>query len=75
MQFCVQAAADVDVDHHSRPAAQTTDAAYTLFERQLAQLEALSQVPPLCIAQFPQLYRSRASPVSFVQSLGFFAYM
>lgn len=57
----VQAAAEVDLDHHVKLAEQAADAAYSPFERQLAQLEALSQVPPVCMSNFAQLYRSASS--------------
>ena len=53
----VQEAAEVDLEHHVKLSEQAADTAYTPFERQLAQLEALSQVAPLCTAQFAQLYR------------------
>ena len=58
----VQEAAEVDVGHHTKLSEQAADAAYSPFERQLAQLEALSQVAPLCMAHFPNLYRCAIWP-------------
>ncbi len=58
----VQEAAEVDVGYHTKLSEQAADAAYSPFERQLAQLEALSQVPPLCVAHFANLYRCAFCP-------------
>ncbi|KAK9866258.1 hypothetical protein WJX84_000376 [Apatococcus fuscideae] len=63
LRVFMEAAAEVDVEHHAKLAAQADDAAYSPFECQLAQLEALSQVPPLCVSQFPQLYSARDAGV------------
>ena len=53
----MQEAAEVDLERHTKLAELGEDAAYSPFERQLAQLEALSQLPPLCISHYAKLYR------------------
>lgn len=53
----LQAAANVDVSSTIAALEQHQTAAYLPVERQLAKLEALSSMRPLCYAEHKELYR------------------
>lgn len=53
----LQAAANVDVSSTIAALEQHQTAAYLPVERQLAKLEALSSMRPLCYAEHKKLYR------------------
>ena len=54
----LQAVASVDVSSTTSALEQHQTAAYLPVERQLAKLEALSSMRPLCYAEHKEIYRS-----------------